>query len=214
MIFKRWYREVGGLAAFLLIFYAAVVWTNGASEDEQSSDINASQMTKSRRYSDAAFREGEFADASLHLEDMLVADPHNSHARFLLAKCYHYQCLGIYHRLHDGREDNEIAVNDPERLESLESEYKSLCDQAVELYRRCTKSHRYRGDALLHLSVLSGLRKDRVETLASLKRFLSLNYSTNNGIAQFPELAFLLDDPEFQDLIVSEQKIKREKRQR
>lgn len=213
MIFKRWYREVGGLAAFLLIFYAAVVWTSGASDDEQSSDINASQMTKSRRYSDAAFRKGDFDDASVHLRDLLEADPHNSHARFLLAKCYHHQCMGIYYRLHD-HGDYEIAVSDPEQLESLESEYKSLCDQAVELYRRCTKSHRYRGDALLHLSVLSALRKEREESLASLKRFLSLNYSTNNGIAQIPELAFLLDDPEFQELIVVEQKIKREKRRR
>lgn len=213
MVFKRWYRELGGLAVFLLIFYATVVWTNGLTDDEESSDVNAAQMSKSRLYSEAALRRGDFSDASVHLKDLLESDPHNSHARYQLAECYHQQFVRIYLRLHD-RGGNRITIDDPSQLESLELELKELADQATELYRRCTRSHRYRGDALLHMSVLSGLRKDREEALAPLERFLSLNYSTSRGIAQFPELAFLLDDPEFQKLIVVEQKIKREKKSR
>jgi len=213
MIFKRWYRELGGLAAFLLIFFATVVWTNGLSEDEESSDVNASQMTKARLYSEAALRRGDFSDASVHLKDLLKADPHNSHARFQLAECYHQQFLRVYFRLYDF-EGNRIESSDPAQSKSLESKLAELADQATALYRRCTKSHRYRGDSLLHLGVLSGVREDRKETIAALERFLSLNYSTSKGIAQFSEFAFLLDDPDFQKLIVMEQKIKREKRAR
>lgn len=213
MIFKRWYRELGGLAAFLLIFFATVAWTNGLAEDKESSDVNASQMTKARLYSESALRRGDFSDASVHLKDLLKADPHNSHARFQLAECYHQQFLRVYFRMHDF-EGNRIESSDPAQSKALESKLAELADQQAVLYRRCTKSHRYREDSLRQLGVLAGLRKDEKETLAALERFLSLNYSTNKGIAQFPEFAFLLDDPDFQKLIVMEQKIKREKRTR
>lgn len=211
MIFQRWYRELGGLAAFLLILYGAVAWTNRSIGDGESSDVNASQMTKARLYSDSAWRRGNFANATVHLNDLLVADPHNSHARFKLAECYYRQFTDVYFRLNDSRLDQ---IADPTRMESMESTLKELGDQAVELYRRCTKSHRYRGEALFHLAILSGMRKEREEALGALDRFLSLNYSTNNGIAQSAEFAFLLDDPEFQRLIVIEQRIKQPKNSR
>ena len=152
----------------------------------------------------------DFFDASIHLKDLLKVDPHNSHARFQLAECYRQQFTRTYFRLHDS-EGNKIAISDPLQLKALELELKELGDQTNELYRRCTRSHRYRGDALLQLSALSGMRRDRDETLAQVERFLSLNYSTSKGIAQFSDFAFLLEDPEFQKLIVTEQKIKSEK---
>ncbi|MDA8563390.1 tetratricopeptide repeat protein [Mariniblastus sp.] len=211
MIFKRWYRDLGGLAAFLLIFYATVVWTSGLGEDEPSSDVNASQMTKARKYSDAAWRRRDYSDAMVHLQDQLDLDPHNSHARFRLARCYHQQLISVHAQMY-GFRGNKIS--DPKQIKSLELKLKELGDQAAQLYQRCTRSHRYRGESLRSLSVLSGLRKDRAGALSALERFLDLNYSTNNGIAQLPELAFLLDDPEFQKLIVIEQKIISEKKSR
>jgi hypothetical protein len=213
MIIKRWYRELGGLAAFLLIFFATVAWTSGFGEDEDSADVNVSQMTKARRYSDAAWRRRDYSDASVHLQDQLNADPYNSHARFRLARCYHEKFLNLHSQLYDNRR-NELTTVGEKQFKSMESELEKLGDQAVQLYQRCTQSHRYRGDALLCLSVLSGLRKEREKALASLDRYLSLNYSTSNGIAQLPELAFLLDDPDFQKLIVIEQKIISEKKRR
>lgn len=199
--------------AFLLIFFATVAWTSGFGEEEESADVNVSQMTKSRRYSDAAWRRRDYSDASVHLQDQLNADPHNSHARFRLARCYGQKFLSVHAQLYSNS-GNELTTVGDKQLKSLESELDRLGDQAVQLYQRCTRSHRYRGDALLCLSVLSALRKDREKALDSLDRYLSLNYSTSTGIAQLPELAFLLDDPEFQKLIVIEQKIINEKKRR
>ncbi len=206
MILQCWYRELGGLAAFLLILYGAVAWTHRSIEDEGSSDVNSSQMTKARIYSDLALGRGNFADATVHLNDLLAADPHNSHARFQLAECYFRQFADVYSRLSDSRRD---WTKDPTQLESMRSMLKKFGDQAAELYRRCERSHRYRGESLFHLAILSGMREDREEVLDTLKRFFSLNHFTNNGIAQSDEFAFLLDDPEFQRLIVIEHRIKR-----
>ena len=209
MIFQRWYRELGGLAAFLFILYAAVTWTNRSMEDDASSDVNASQMTKARLYSDLSWRYSNYTDASIHFKDLLVADPHNSHARFRLAMCYYYQFMRTYSQLYDDRPNR---INDPTQIKSMKLKLDQLGNQAVELYERSTKSHRYRGDALYQLSIVSSLRKDREKTLSSLERFLKLNYSTRIGIAQVPEFSFLLDDPEFQRLIVVEQDVKRDKK--
>ena len=211
MIFQRWYRELGGLAAFLVILYAAVTWTNRSMEADGSADVNASQMTKARLYSDSAMRRANLEDASIHLKDLLVADPHNSHARFRLAECYNKQFTDTYSRLYKSRSDRDV---DPMQVKAIRLRLRQLGDQAVELYERSTKSHRYRGESLYKLSVLSGLRDDREKTLSSLERFLALNYSTYSGIAQLPEFSFLLNDPEFQRLILVEQDVKRRKLRR
>ena len=206
MVLERWNRELGGLAAFLLILYGAVTWTHRTTEGSGSDDVNASQMTKARIYSDSALYRSDFENASLHLNDLLVADPHNSHARYRLAWCHYDQYMKLYARLRFSRRD---SITDPARLNSMKVKLKEHGDEAIKLFQRCTRSHRYRGKSLFQLAILSALRRDREQTLDSLQRFLSLNYWTKLGIAQRREFGFLLDDSEFQRLVVEEQRIKK-----
>lgn len=208
MILQRWYRELGGLAVFVLVLSAAVTWTNRSIEDDGSSDVNASQMTKARIYSDAAYRRSKFDDASPHLRDLLAVDPHNSHARFRLAECCYNRVIQSHARL-QGLAGQPVTDSDDRK--KLGAEMQQLGDEAIELYERSTQSHRYRGESLFKIAALSGFRKDREATLSALQRFLDLNYSTSNGIARTAEFDFLLEDSDFQRLILAELRIRRDK---
>jgi thioredoxin-like negative regulator of GroEL len=181
------------LLAFVVAFSVPVAVTAWLERSNESTDVNASQMTRSKVHADTALQRSDVDEAALHLSDLLAADPLNSHARFRLAGCYHKKFLTIRQKL--------ALTTSGSEADSLKRAAREAKQNAVLAYRKSQDSLRYRERSGFQLATLHAQSNDREQTLNALRQWLEGERGDVELLSRTSVFDFLKDDPEFWKIV-------------
>lgn len=175
---KRIFRDIGILAILCSAFYAMLMMV-GQMNDQQNS-----LFSRNRIMADRFFRAQQWPAAAKHYELLLEEDPFNG----LAWNCLAHSRLASRIELEDEINDALAASMNPEQMEVLYLEAKTLEEQAIAAYENAVKFLRYRRRSLFNMAHALVFKGNWESAMDCLDQFLDEGYFTDQGFDMFRHL--------------------------